>query len=1128
MKKGLRKAVAFLMVVTMLAGASNVLAYASETSQTESMVTVLADTIYDEAVTLSNGVVFLQDGHWASEDVTEDTTIVFMDAEGDKTEIQNQDAAGDKLFDAIYPAVYMDYRWDALRVIKEGKISYIRVDSENPYFGDELQWYTYAELISNDYMAVSEDGLLYDIIAANGEVILEDIEYFYAELVGNCVYVKAGNAVHVIYGDNKVRNYNRFEDEVYYYNSLGDGYGIIAGGEYSVMLDKDGNIFKSFQVVGNEDATGVLTVDYVDVSTIETGYVVRAIEEAVYNWEYYEYEYSYYFDIYNLETGRVVLESERYPEFDGRTYIIYDEDANATIGSVDGRVYIENLDDYVYENLVTEDYEEAIYDCYFINGSLLISLLDTADMEEAETYVLTEENGFADAAKKHVNGMAQVISINEEYALTLDADGHINTMITIKGDVVKEYGNTDYMGASDAYKQYLYGASYREEEIEGVAFFTYIFDEEYDMEAIAYIREDGSIYEYTDMMWPTGNFLVVLDYNDQEEEIVKVINTDNEVVYEGKLAPAIIYSNTVAESCEEIITYWYADYFMALEEDRAYLYDRDGNKVFGDDKAYVSIGLNEGAGYYPAHEEDYYGEYEYIDEYCPNGICVTVVEDGDSYKFGAIRVDEKDTTPAKNGLHQDEATGKWLYYVNGVVDTTFDGVADNEYGTWYVENGQVDFSKNGLLQRGDWYYFKNGKVDTTFTGLTQNAYGWWYVENGKLEFDYTNLVNYKGAWWYVQNSQITFKYDGVVDYNGSTWYVEDSKVDFSKNGLLQRGDWYYFKGGAVDYNFTGLTNSAYGWWYIENGVLEFDYTDLVPYGGSWWYVQNSQITFKYDGVVDYNGSTWYIEDSKVDFSKNGLLQRGDWYYFKGGAVDYNFTGLTNSAYGWWYIENGKLEFDYTNLVQYAGSWWYVQNSNITFKYDGVVDYNGSTWYIEDSKVDFGKNGLLQRGDWYYFKGGAVDYNFTGLTNSAYGWWYIENGKLEFDYTDLVQYAGSWWYVQNSNITFKYDGVVDFNGSTWYIEDSKVDFSKNGLHQRGGTWYLFKGGAVNRIDSVETYAGSWWYVEDGVIDFTYNGIASNAFGTWYIANGRVDFGYNGTYEFEGETYRIVNGQATLVE
>ena len=46
------------------------------------------------------------------------------------------------------------------------------------------------------------------------------------------------------------------------------------------------------------------------------------------------------------------------------------------------------------------------------------------------------------------------------------------------------------------------------------------------------------------------------------------------------------------------------------------------------------------------------------------------------------------------------------------------GLAANEYGWWYVSDGQVDFNCNGLVN---------------------SAYGWWYVSGGRVDDTYTDL-----------------------------------------------------------------------------------------------------------------------------------------------------------------------------------------------------------------------------------------------------------------------------------------------------------------------------------------------------------------------------------------------------
>ena len=77
----------------------------------------------------------------------------------------------------------------------------------------------------------------------------------------------------------------------------------------------------------------------------------------------------------------------------------------------------------------------------------------------------------------------------------------------------------------------------------------------------------------------------------------------------------------------------------------------------------------------------------------------------------------------------------------------------NEYGSWRIENGKVNFAFNGLAsdENGVWYYFKDGKVDYSRTGLVKNEYGTWYVKGGKIDFKYNGT--YKG--YTIKNSKVT-------------------------------------------------------------------------------------------------------------------------------------------------------------------------------------------------------------------------------------------------------------------------------------------------------------------------------------------------------------------------------------
>ena len=89
--------------------------------------------------------------------------------------------------------------------------------------------------------------------------------------------------------------------------------------------------------------------------------------------------------------------------------------------------------------------------------------------------------------------------------------------------------------------------------------------------------------------------------------------------------------------------------------------------------------------------------------------------------------------------------GKWGYYVNDKLDTTFNGLAGNQYGTWKITNGLVDFLYQGLYEAANGkFMIKDGQVDLLFNGFAPNAKGNWFVENGEVQTNYVGPVVVNG------------------------------------------------------------------------------------------------------------------------------------------------------------------------------------------------------------------------------------------------------------------------------------------------------------------------------------------------------------------------------------------------
>ena len=223
----------------------------------------------------------------------------------------------------------------------------------------------------------------------------------------------------------------------------------------------------------------------------------------------------------------------------------------------------------------------------------------------------------------------------------------------------------------------------------------------------------------------------------------------------------------------------------------------------------------------------------------------------------------------------------------------------------------------GLQEREDGlYYLKDGEVDTTYNGLYNDAvYGWHYVKAGKVDFDYTGLAECEYGWWYVVGGTIDYGYTGLVyDSNYGWWYVENGNINFGYTGLYNDKNcgWWYVENGTITFAYTGLTANEYGWWYVENSTITFVRTGLVydsNYG--WWYVENSQINFGYTGLYnDSNCGWWYVENGAVNFGYTGLVYDSNcgWWYVENGAINFGYTGTVRNAYGVWNVVGGAVRF----------------------------------------------------------------------------------------------------------------------------------------------------------------------------------------------------------------------------
>ena len=289
---------------------------------------------------------------------------------------------------------------------------------------------------------------------------------------------------------------------------------------------------------------------------------------------------------------------------------------------------------------------------------------------------------------------------------------------------------------------------------------------------------------------------------------------------------------------------------------------------FGNDYADGEFYVNNG-GYGQKGCVIFYPEYLHMskgDSYTVqiNNIGISGYQDTLTYNVNIFSLKDTDLsddsdTSDKNGLCQAQ-DGTWNYYKNGKKDSSYTGLAGNEYGWFYVKNGTVDWEYNGLAgNEYGWFYVKNGTVDWSYTGLANNEYGWFYVKNGTVDWSYTGLANNEYGWFYVKNGTVDWEYNGLAGNEYGWFYVSNGVIDWNYTGLAgNEYGWFYVSNGVIDWNYTGLAGNEYGWFYVSNGVLDWNYTGLAENEYGWFYISNGVLDWNYTGQVSNEYGVWNV------------------------------------------------------------------------------------------------------------------------------------------------------------------------------------------------------------------------------------------------------------------------------
>lgn len=74
-----------------------------------------------------------------------------------------------------------------------------------------------------------------------------------------------------------------------------------------------------------------------------------------------------------------------------------------------------------------------------------------------------------------------------------------------------------------------------------------------------------------------------------------------------------------------------------------------------------------------------------------------------------------------------------------------------------VVSSQEDYEMNDTLvtkENGTWGVFNDGKLDESYNGLATNEYGTWYIKDGAVDFSYSGQVDFAGQTFTVEGGKV--------------------------------------------------------------------------------------------------------------------------------------------------------------------------------------------------------------------------------------------------------------------------------------------------------------------------------------------------------------------------------------
>ena len=230
---------------------------------------------------------------------------------------------------------------------------------------------------------------------------------------------------------------------------------------------------------------------------------------------------------------------------------------------------------------------------------------------------------------------------------------------------------------------------------------------------------------------------------------------------------------------------------------------------------------------------------------------------------------------------KSDANGVIGYYVDGELDTTFNGFAVSPIGNRYrMANGVIDKTYTCVINEGGQArYYRTGKWQMNFTGFAQSNTGNRYrFTKGVIDTSYTLAVKEGGVIRYYKEGMWRKGFNGIAKGSTNYWLFKSGSVDTEFAGLKWctingKKGWHFFKNGRFTLAETvAATNTAY--YYVKNGTLDLSYTGYAmskETGYFYQIVKGKAVSLISDKVGNELFVLANLDEQKVYLVKNGKV-----------------------------------------------------------------------------------------------------------------------------------------------------------------------------------------------------------------------------------------------------------------